>query len=296
MPTVMGIRDGSVSAEKTLEKKGGALVPKKTFELTYIVYGDDMDTTEEDILATPGVPTHFYPLRGAWCKSVKPREIGTITNPFTGSLCCQWEVDCRFDSTIDSEDDQPPEGKRPAVKWDYRFLEEVMEEDLDGEAIVNTAGEPLPLVQEHVVQILTITRKEIGSFDPTVSRQYGNKVNSTPFWGFPEKTARMLPITAGEEEIIDGIRYTPVTYVIEFLYVAGRDEPWNARLLNYGTLARPAAGQPPARVVDGKGDEISRVLLAADGTRLPDGNQPHYLSFRKHGTTNLNALSLGPFE
>lgn len=297
---VLGVKEGSIESNLTLEKRKGTSVYKKSFRRTYYVLGDDLDDTEEDVFNTPGVPTYYTLLRGCYCRSIVAREINQVIHPTTGTACGLWEVDADFDSDVNPDDDERPENKPPKIRWHGETEEEVLEKDaITGNPVQTAAGEPILITTPYVTPVLEIRRYEIFPFDPDIMLSYSHRTNSTTFWGAPAGSALMLPMDVDEEMVKpakdeDPIRYAVVTYKIKFKIKPGLAEPWKARVLHHGFKHRPAIGKPPVIYRDRYGNPAT-INLDANGVKLADGAAPQYLEFNRFQKADFNALTLGPF-
>jgi len=298
VPKIIGMEDGSFEATIDLEKRGNLTVRHKRFRNTYIILGDDTSQSEEAIILTSGLPPLFYPLRGAYCKEQRPKEISTIRHPVTGVAAILWEVACDFDSSVDPDQNQPPEAQEPDVSWGGEVGEELLEKDaVTGDPIQTDAEEPILLMTPVVFPILKIERYELWPFDPDTMLDYTQHTNSATFWGAPPGCALMLPMETSTKQIIEETAYVRVTYQIKFKMKkeAGvfKEDTWKARVLHHGFKYRPKPG-PPVIYQDRHGNPAT-VNLTVGGFKLPDGNTPEYKEFNRLYKANFNNLSLGPF-
>lgn len=298
MPQVLGIKNATPSATIALEKQEKIWARRKTFSQTYLVLADDDSQTEDDIILTAGIPPLFFVLNGAACISQNPKEATRVVHPVTGVPSILWEVPCKFDSNVDLTQDQPPEAKTPILRWYGESEEEVLEKDLITEEPIRTdAEEPLIVTTQIPVAILEIKRYEFYPFDPNIILNYGNHVNSTPFYGAPVGSALMMP-PESEEDTIEGVKYVNVTYRVKFKIrkVAGVMEhnTWVARVLHVGYKFVNDKGKI-ALYEDKDGNPEQVFLEVGTGKKLATGVDPEYKKFNRYPKTNFNVLNLGPF-
>jgi hypothetical protein len=298
VPSVIGLKYGTCQGDHTLEQKQGLYFTAKTLSRTYYVLGDNLDDTEDDILATTGIPPILYPMNGAWVKKRSAKETDRVIHPETGTATGLWEVVIDLDSTIDGEnqeEDQEPEARRPQVNWDFETEDEVLEKDvITGEPIQTEAGEQILATHPIVFPILEITRYELAPFDPTVNFNYANRLNSGEFWGAPAEHALMLPVVASEE-VIEGSLYARVTYRIKFaMHRPDIEKPFQLRPLHAGSLYRTLGETLPILYRDKQGNAI-KVNLTAGGFLLANESPPEYLAFNRCTLIDFNTLSIGPF-
>lgn len=296
MPTLLGIKDGTRDASYGLEKRDKISVLKKQWKIDYYVLADSTLDTEDDILATAGIPSLFSFWNFAWVKGYKAKELQSVIHPVTGVLSVVWQVTVELDSSIDQADDEEdPTNRTPAVRWSGETEDELLEEDpITGDPIQTDADEPIILTTPVVMPVLEIKRYELYPFDPTIMLAYSHRTNSTTFWGAPAGSALMLPMEV-DEETIEGVKYCNVTYRIKFKIKPSLTEPWKARLLHHGFKYRPAAGKPPQAAQDKHGNPITVNLVNGTGEKVADGDPPEYKEFNRFAKVNFNALALGPF-
>lgn len=309
MAQVLGVKDGSLGGIIELNPKGSVSVPRKEFDLTYIVLSASPFETEDDIVDAPGIPPRWYPINGAVCTSHSPSQISTVRNPMTGAICDIWEVVVHFDTRQlpDNCGEDDILCKRPKIRWYGETEQEVMDFDANGNAVVTDAGEKIIIEKPLTIAVLEIKRYENAPYDPSIILAYGNHTNSTTFWGSPPGSALMVPPEA-EEEVINNTNYCLATYTIKFklrdysLLAAALDIPvavlnqdsWNFVALHQGYLFRSAVGKAPQIAVDKHGQPVT-VNLDTGGIKLPITDPPKYKNFQRHPKIDFNNLSLGPF-
>jgi hypothetical protein len=298
MPQVLGIKNASHSASLKLEKQEKLWARRKTFRRTYYVLSDDVNQTEDDIVTTTGIPPLFSALNGAFCVSQDPKENSRVVHPLTGVPTILWEVDCKFDSNVDVEQDQPPEAKPPVLRWYGESEEEVLEKDLITEDPIRTdAEEPLIVTTQIPIAVLEIKRYEFYPFDPDIILNYGNHVNTGAFYGAPLGTALMMPPSA-DEETIEGVKYVSVTYRVKFKIrkIAGamQVQTWKARVLHVGYKFKNDDGKI-AIYEDKDGNPAQVFLINGTGKKKATGADPDYKEFNRYPWADFNALNLGPF-
>lgn len=305
MPRIIGVQ---------IESEGGSEL-KQTQNLwrvyrqhkrTYIVLGDDLDDTDDDILNTAGVPALFTVLQDMLCRKLTPKMIEQVVDPVSGSLKGLWHVDCEFDNEIDPSQTSTgdPTSLRPEVVWNPESEEIPLNYDARDrtKAVVNKAGEKLLETTLVATPVLQITRYEVWPFDPANFITYANRTNATSFYGFDAGVGLMMPMQVSEA-VIDGDLYQKVQYTIKFRVVPDPDnpailqtEPWKARPLHVGTKHLVQQGGKNVFVTntDLQGNP-TECRLDANGIKLaPDAN-PVYLEFYRFCEAEFNDLSLGPF-
>lgn len=189
------------------------------------------------------------------------------------------------------KDDQPdPLLRRPIPSWDKTGDSEIESEDEDTppKKVCNTAGELLQpgLEKPKTINILRIVRNE-ATFDGSKYEEYNDTVNAEKFWGRePGQALCIAPVGVPKQE--GETNYWEVTFEFHF-----RKPDWKAHPINSGFKYRPAAEADPINAKDAEGrDAATPVLLAEDGTLLPDDGTPHYLTFKRFASKSFRGLKL----
>ena len=184
----------------------------------------------------------------------------------------------------------------PKIDWDDVESEEEVEEDWNGKPIRTLNGEQYKgLKRPFADQVVTI-RRNFAVFNPYVQARYRQAVNSDTFLGWPPGTARLTKFSASN--VIDkDFGYWEVTASIQFRYPykTTPDKAWYKRVIHEGLLERvgTAPNERFRTAQDGDGKDVTRpVLLDANGRRVPDGGNAHWLEFQIFDYLPFNALGL----
>ena len=104
------------------------------------------------------------------------------------------------------------------VSWSLRDHETVLDTDQNGNAVLNTAGDPLdpPAVIDDPRLVMTVVRNE-QLFNIAWVLKYRNAVNSDSFAGFDPLTCKVLNISGRSQWHQDAGWYYQTTYEFEFL-------------------------------------------------------------------------------
>lgn len=306
MPKVIGVDDGSIGSNFSLEKKDKIYITRKTWSIKYFVLADNAFQTEDNIYGTAGLPVLWSVANFGVCQSLKIDEKSSVfRHPNTGVKTILWTVKANFDSQIDIDQDEPPAAKTPTVRWTGETEEEVLERDpITGVEVATEAEEPIILTTPIILPVLEITRYEGYPFNPNIMLDYCHHTNSTTFWGAPPGSALMMPMDV-DEEVIEQVRYVRVTYRIKFKIkkdgATFLQDTWKARVLHHGFKRRLEAGAEPETYTDEKGNPATvnlktNELHPGEGGMKLDNNAPaEYLEFNRFTKVNFNNLFLGPF-
>lgn len=160
-----------------------------------------------------------------------------------------WIVECEY-STASRASGQPPAGggdpsqgganpadnpevEQPVVEYGSHIRQVAFSEDIDGEAVFNSAGQPFDPVPtiEDGWDTLTVERNEL-EYDRSDMADYAFKVNLGFFLGEAPGTVLCRPITA-RQAYKGGLKFWRVRY--EFHFANEQMEfDWKLRLLDQG--------------------------------------------------------------
>lgn len=187
---------------------------------------------------------------------------------------------------------------RPA-KLEFRteFIEEAVWEDIDGDAIVNSAGERFaePLMVQRPMAVFVI-RKNFLTFSALNAMNYVGKINSDTFLGCLAGTCRIMGIEAIEaeetiEDPVTGVQAL-VTYAAATVTVHAREDGWAARVLDQGTY-QVVSGERRMFFDAKTGVPASQVRpLDGLGVELAVGADPVFLTFDLYDEMEFAQLGL----
>lgn len=178
-----------------------------------------------------------------------------------------WLVRVEYDSRVEDEPENPLE-RPPEISWGFAQFQRIAWRDVDGKAIVNSAGEYFdpPIEIDDSRPVLSIVRNE-ASFNPSLAIEYQDAVNSDSFMGFSAGQAKVSNITARSVREGD-YQYWQVAYEFHF-----RRDGWAVRPLDQG---RYSTGRVRIPEIDEDGNEIpdSHVIdpVPLDGNGQPIDN------------------------
>jgi hypothetical protein len=171
--------------------------------------------------------------------------------------------------------------KRRAV-WSMERAPEVIETDVDaqGKPFLNSAGVPFDtkvVVERHLPVI--VCEKNFATLEEIIEiNGHENKVNLGRFRDYPQDCVQFKGAESSKSHFENGIEF----YTATMRFIC-RSEGWQPSLLNRGFahLDKPKAqGGVLVPVTNADGSQaVEPVLLAADGTKLPEGANPTYETF-----------------
>jgi len=164
------------------------------------------------------------------------------------------------------------------TSYDWKFSPRtvVLEKDVDGNPVLNSAGLPFedPFEVDRSRAVLTVTRNEL-AFDHVLANAYYNSINATPFYGAPVGCVKLANISSQrtvDPSVIQGFYWT-TTYEFEF-----NIEGFDTLILDKGLH----------KLVDGKLQNIliqgvpvtEPQLLDGEGGVLSVGGVPVFKTFK----------------
>lgn len=174
-----------------------------------------------------------------------------------------WEVTCDYSSQDYDpvQDVANPLMRPPRRQWGSVGFSQGLYEDLDGNAVVNSRGEPYdpPVERERSIQVYTVVRNE-PFFDAMSAYQYADAVNSDQFLHAPPGYAKFSHPQA-EDHYENGVAYWQVRYEI-LLHPLG----WDERRLDEGVDTKADSDGTKYTVMvplDGAGDKLSEGEITA---------------------------------
>jgi hypothetical protein len=167
------------------------------------------------------------------------------------------------------------------IEGGFSPYERIVDRDQDGNAVVNTAGDPFdpPVTMEDPRPVLTIARNE-PAIDWSLVYRYRNAVNSDSFWGADPgqvKVSRISPRRVWDQylsanELTPGGFYWAITYEFEF-----NPDGWHSKILSQGMRQLVGGVQKPITI--GGSAITSPALLDESGALLAVGADPVFIEF-----------------
>lgn len=235
-------------------------------------YGDVYDIgSENDVLAR--------------VSQIDAKPIGTSRH--------EWAVTVQFTREASSSSGGGDPAENPllepvGIDWDYEGREVGSQRDASGNWIKNSAGE---LFDEYVMfedfrRVLIVTRNE-ASFPRTLADALSNKVNASPWNGYPAKSVRLCPIRTRRAFHQTIGLYWQTTY--EF-HIARIGDTWQKLIADTG-LNELIGGRLVRAVVDEE-FVVKPVGLNGSGRMIGPGGTPATISIDMYSSANFSLLNL----
>ncbi len=242
------------------------------------------------------VNTNEFPSSFEWkCKNLSDPFARLISVESTRQLSAELHEMTAHYSTLpadstqrESNRDQVPNPLARPVRrrWTTGYIETYPQRDLDNKAIVAANNEPIrggiPIKVPYLVK--HYTRNE--AF-------FNEAAAMATIWAMNAAKTIVCTKFDGSEQLVDqqtNISYVEVTY--EFWQAVGSNT-WDERRMNAGSYWLEDG--KPKYLEDAEGVKSyadGAILLKADGSQLPQGSSPNWLTFRTFRIANLASLGL----
>lgn len=203
--------------------------------------------------------------------------------------------------TTESDSGTSPIDQPAEIEFNTITSEEEVDEDISGNPINNTNGEPIAGVKIPVGDLSATISKNLISFNPIAIYQFTNTVNAGNFMGFPRGVVRLASLRA-RIQYSEEVTYWTVTANFHFRYPVRTtaERSWWKRIRNEGYLVKlidpftGVLGDKLYHATDADGDKVTKpVMIDADGKQIEDASLAHWLEFQVFRYTDFNQLNLG---
>jgi hypothetical protein len=290
-----------VSVEKMWSRAGSDATLSDNFRTMDVTFSEAYqvvtlpDATALDVYNAPGLPYAGQTFPGTdfvFAQKAAPQKISPLL----------WVMVIGYKGQISGFDEtgkpKSPLDAPPKIDWDDVATDEEIDEDYDGNPIVNTAGDAIRGVKTEIVDDVLNIQRNFLTVDPYIRAAYRRATNSDTFAGWPPGTARFRKLRATNVSDSE-IGYWQVSAQIQFRYPyrTTPDKAWYARVRNEGFYQKvnTYGSFQSHPCVDANKEPVKKpASLNADGTqnRSLDPNTTHWLEFKRYGSLPFNALGL----
>jgi hypothetical protein len=257
----------------------------RKYSVTYVVETDDKNDGPQTVLSAFGLPSLYqhYTLGNdddlaALCISGKASEVGDGGKT--------WDVQCEFASDAIPKNENPlNDPVRYSLQWAQH--EKVIEQDQDGNPIVNTVGDLFtdpPYKQDDSRPVLVATKNyPAADFASLVSLavDYKDSLNTDGFYGASAGQVKLTNITTGDLQTQNEIDFYKVTYEFSF-----NPDGWQPEILSRGHRAKDADDN----IYDLPNKEVRN--LDEDGKLLGPDDEPYFIPFTTFPSRPFGALGV----
>jgi hypothetical protein len=230
---------------------------------------------------------------GARCKNI---SVASTENWWKWKVTCSFDTKPRSKEDADKQEDENPLNRPAKISFSSEARKIAAQEDVNGKAMLNTAGDPFdPPIEVTEYNLILEVEKNLPVFDPTVIVNYEGRVNENAFMGFERNRVLCKHISASSQEE-NGISFWAVKVTFAF-----HREDWSQPVLSQGTnqitaaaekvsITDPKTKQAYTKPVplDVNGRHITRAEL------LSGAKKPYFVPFQFHPFADFTALNLFP--
>lgn len=274
--TLMWSRDSfGITSEKGMRKTASI---KAGYQITCPASYD-----AEDVSGVPGLPLTDSSYPGLSDMRLRKKDFQRIGPTY-------WMCICTYEGTSVDPTQEPP-----IIEWSDASSSEAIDEDWDGNPIVNVNGEPLEGVTMDVADLVLSVKRNFRVFSPALQFQYRHSTNSDTYLGFAPGTGRLTKFSGKQEWYQDGNGYWSVSAQIQFRYPYRTTfaKAWYARVRNEGFWVKDEAAGRIVQAIDQAGQPTQRpVLLKEDGTIERNPLAAKWLEFKRYQSLPYSALGL----
>lgn len=250
---------------------------KRTYKRTWRVLTDDRTIGSKTVRsACPVSIGNVYSYAGETDAGAYCLNISADQEQVAEGDGLSWIVAADYGPYDPTVNPQSPLDRPCEVSWTYATFEEVIDEDKNGNAVVNSAYDYFdpPITRDRSRPILVVDRYERG-FSVSLTDMYNDSVNSDEWFGADPGTVKLKPVGAQLLRDPDIGWYWKRHYEFEY-----NPKGWKIRPLDQGM--RKLAGTTPEKQIPitvGGSLATAPVLLDGEGGELAPGSDPVYLEF-----------------
>lgn len=224
-------------------------------------------------------------------------QIFVTRRAFTKVSPILWIAEIQYQGEFGDEGpDAPATSARPEVSWTDTETDERIDQDADGNALVNKNDERIEGLTAKVADLVLNVSRNYSFFDPAATHRYRHSVNSDKFAGFDPGTGRLIRFSAKQvwDESANGYWKVNASIQFRYPYNTTSEKAWYTRVLHEGFKVRETSTSEPTRAWDKETKDyvVSPVLLKEDGTLETNRENAHWLEFKIYTPLPYKALGL----
>ncbi len=173
--------------------------------------------------------------------------------------------------------------------------------DANGQPIRNNGtDEPIEGVTRQVSDLVITASKAFLNYQPASNYLFYDKVNSSPFFGFPAGTIKVDDISAKANYHNNQLYHTVTTkFLARRPFLVPASEAWYQRIavrgfyeVKFALIGQGGTASEVLRAVDGENNPVSTpVYLNKDtGERIPPGSSIQFRTIQIYESTDLNQI------
>lgn len=205
-----------------------------------------------------------------------------------------FRVTATYETPPNGEQQLPdnPLNQVPQYQWGFNTFERAIDYDLNGIAIVNSAGEPYDpgVMMKYAVATLNVTRNE-PAYDHSYAFTFVNHVNADTFYGVGPGYAFCTGIS-GSSATFNILGLTQVYWVVNY-QIEFSSFPYQPKVLDAGYKEWYSPLTRPVNIKDDYGNDVSRpVMLDGTGHKAAQGYNGYWRDHPVYGQANFYSLGI----
>lgn len=179
----------------------------------------------------------------------------------------------------------------PRVAWSFAQFQRDLDQDINGNAIVNSAGVPFnPTIKaDDSRPILQLVRNE-PTFDLTLAEDFRDTVNQNVWWGYNPRCVKVSNISSTRQFNQDIGFFWETTYEFHI-----NENTWDENVLDAGVMQLNGSGSDIVPISKNGIPVPDPVPLNGSGAPLSVGGTPNYLTFQVYPTSDFSKLNFDLF-
>jgi len=254
----------------------------REYQRVYRVISNDPQESPVTVRANGSIPT-------LW--SAHPNDAAAICTGRTARRIdasrLVWEVTVDYAwAPTDAEDEPDPLNRDPLIRWTSQLVSKPIIKDIDGDAVVNSAGDYFDPPPEAEFPRWNVNIQWNATEVPSAILQYPGMVNSSGITidgvSVAAERARVVGLDIGELQVENGVEYRVISVVLEVRHAD--DYGFDLELLDQGYRIKDGDELKDILIEDEDGNKnrpSSPVLLDGSGAKLtdPGPDTAEYLEF-----------------
>jgi len=268
---------------------------------TFTAVSDTPNNRTIDALAAPGIPQRNEP---------HPNNPFLLAKRFDvvneGPLYFIVTVTYEAATTDPNDPSESPVQSLPVITFSDVTQEVELDEALevfparplvgDGYPIETINGEPINGVTAPFTDLVMTVQRNLPTFNPESISTFTNKINSTPFYGFPAGTVRITKIAASSVSDDTGVTYWDVNVAFQIRRGRGPvpdERAWWFRTAHQGYRVRVSNNAPITLAKTSDNQTVTQPVMInlVTGVQLPEGTGA-FVEFRVLEEIDFNQLNL----
>lgn len=262
--------------------------------VVYLVETDDKYITRYDIMAAGELPIKYQQHPENPLMTVRSVDLAQTDGPMVWEATVEYSS-VPYDQNDEDDEDTLPTAQAARIKWTTTQFTKPLTRDVDGNAIINSAGDYFdPPIEIDTSRWSIVVEKKVASI-PSYILDYANTINSSAITIdgvlIGAKKAKLSEISISEKDTAQGEEFYTFTFRLE---IANADEvDWVVKVLDQGLHEVNAEGTKTPILIDGEPAK-QPVLLNGSGAVIENPEPTDAVFLERDGYVEVD-FSVLPF-